>query len=377
MRILIVGVDASGYGSANSMAVLAKELTEMGNYVLCVIPGHGRIEGILKKYHLEYRIIKIRKWIFDPRESRILFWIRRIYRNILNTISEIKLMVLCKQKKIEIIHLNSSTSPSGFLSAKLLRLKLVWHIREYVEEDFGYRFYNKASALKRIGSADAIIAVSKAIANKYQNDISKNKLRIIYNGIDNRIYRKNSEIFEDKKVTIVHIGRIEKNKGQEDLLQACCYLEKRISTEYLKVLIIGEGEKSYIRYLKNKFRELESFVIFTGYCSDIEMVLRKADIVIVNSKCEAFGRVTVEAMLAERLVIGSNTGCTPELLNDNCGILFEYGDNLQLCNKICEVLRNKDDAKKIASNGRSKAEHYYTSNLNAQCISDLYAELKG
>ena len=55
------------------------------------------------------------------------------------------------------------------------------------------------------------------------------------------------------------------------------------------------------------------------------------DIALVASCSEAFGRVTVEAMLAGMLVIGADVAGTSELICDGVnGILYE--DDNQICN---------------------------------------------
>ena len=98
---------------------------------------------------------------------------------------------------------------------------------------------------------------------------------------------------------------------------------------------------------------------------------------LVCSKYEAFGRVTVEAMMAGCLVIGANSGGTIELIEDgSTGVLFESGDYVDLVNKMIYVIENKNNAKKIAKNGRNVALQRFTALINASNIRNLYLDIK-
>lgn len=71
--------------------------------------------------------------------------------------------------------------------------------------------------------------------------------------------------------------------------------------------------------------------------------LRKTmDLELICSRSEAFGRVTIEAMLHSIPVIGANSGGTPELIIDKeNGLLFQYGDIDELVDKIETLINNK------------------------------------
>ncbi|MFT8592315.1 MAG: glycosyltransferase [Bifidobacterium sp.] len=67
-----------------------------------------------------------------------------------------------------------------------------------------------------------------------------------------------------------------------------------------------------------------------------------ADIALVCSKCEAFGRVTIEAASAGCIVIGADTGATPEILSKIGGIKYILGSCEDLGEKIREVIQSKE-----------------------------------
>ena len=94
------------------------------------------------------------------------------------------------------------------------------------------------------------------------------------------------------------------------------------------------------------------------------------------SKAEAFGRVTVEAMLSGSLVIGADTAATIELIRDmETGLLYKYGDISDLTQKIEWVLNEKEIARKISENGCHYMREHMSSETNAKNINELYEKV--
>jgi len=74
---------------------------------------------------------------------------------------------------------------------------------------------------------------------------------------------------------------------------------------------------------------------------------------------EAFGRVTAEAMLAGRVVIGTNTGGTPELVRDGVtGLLYTPQDIPALVSCIRRLMNDRVRANEMGEAGRAWAQQY-------------------
>lgn len=99
-----------------------------------------------------------------------------------------------QKNKIDIIHLNSSASSCSYLCSRILKARRVWHIREFVEEDVDYLFYNKAKEMRKMNRADAVITFSKALYRKCEGCIDKSRLKLIYNGIEGVVYSNDTTI---------------------------------------------------------------------------------------------------------------------------------------------------------------------------------------
>ena len=81
---------------------------------------------------------------------------------------------------------------------------------------------------------------------------------------------------------------------------------------------------------------LEQRVTFVGYVNEPVHLIRRANLTLVCSRWEAFGRVIVEAMLVGTPIIATkNSGGTAELIEEGkTGLLYERGNYIELADKI-------------------------------------------
>jgi glycosyltransferase involved in cell wall biosynthesis len=75
------------------------------------------------------------------------------------------------------------------------------------------------------------------------------------------------------------------------------------------------------------------------------------------SKCEAFGRVTIEAMKIGIPVIGSNTCGTVELIeHERSGLLYEQGNPSGLANEVIKLIKYPELKERIIKEAKNHAE---------------------
>ena len=376
MRVLLCG-SAGIYGAQLSLYHLAKMLKQKGVEVLVVIPEHNEMENLYKKANIEFKVIKNGLCWYKPpltSKGKLIY----IIKLCLNYIAELRIKKIIKKKSIDIIHINSIGISIGAKSAIRANKKLVWHIREFVEEDLNRLFYNTKKTYGLVNQADCIITISKSVFNKYHNIFSNDNMVVIPNGIDETEYcGKEHKILLNEKIKIVFVGRIANEKGQWVLMEALDYLKKYHYCLEVEFIGDGNGDESECNRLKTivKLKGWTSFVCFSGYTNQIATKLRESDICVVASKLEAFGRVTVEAMLAGSLVIGADSGGTSEILSDGRGILFDVGCAEQLAAKIQYIIEHKDEMRILAEKAQKYALEVYTAERNAEQIYQVYKKL--
>ena len=113
---------------------------------------------------------------------------------------------------------------------------------------------------------------------------------------------------------------------------------------------------------------------------DAALLIRSSDVLLVCSRAEAFGRVTIEAMQASLPIIGSRSGATPELVRDRFnGLLYEPSNTKDLANCIEYVMEHPDEARTMGNNGRTWAAALFTRQRFASeieaCLKDLSADV--
>ena len=145
----------------------------------------------------------------------------------------------------------------------------------------------------------------------------------------------------------------------------------------IKLFIIGSPgyDTEYYEKLK-KFtsdNNIEKNVEFVSFTTELKKYREKCPINLVCSKKEAFGRVTVEAMLANQMVIASNTGCNIELIKEKYnGMLYQEGNYIDLSKTIEYIIHNSNLCKNIIINAKAEAIEKYDIKNTANSIWNLY-----
>lgn len=370
-------------GASWSLIKLVEGLKKRGVNSLVVIPEKGSIEDKLKEKDIKYYVLRqynANCWYVLEKKGDFSFFfkIKYIFKRGINFWSYLKLKRILKKNKVQIVHINTLTTYIGAIAAVSLKLKLVWHIREFMEEDLGFKFYNKQYSYNLIGKSNCIIAISKDVQQKYKRYLSPKIIKVIYNGVDKNKYYFEKKILEKDEIMILICGRITESKGQHELAQAIAILPEDIKRK-VKCYIIGKVEDvKYYDKIK-KFidnNNLKDNIIFKNFTKDIQKYLHEADILCMCSKKEAFGRTTVEGMLSGCLVIGTNSGGTKEIIKDKInGMLYKSGDSQQLSNCIKLAVIGRKMAKKLAQNGQKEAKLKYTDDVNTERILEIYKEI--
>lgn len=382
MKILFVPSDNNfSSGAFRSMATLNKLLNEKFNIqTLIVLPNQtGDGVTLLDKYNLKYVFINSFNWIISDNRKLSVEETQRFYSGLnYNSIAIRELVKIIREENIDIIHINTTYSYVAAIAGKLTNTPVVWHLREFLEEDQKRRIFDREFGYKIISGADKIITISKALYKKYENVLPKDKMQIIHNGIDETdFYKPERTILSDKKVVFFCAGIINDNKGQFDLVEACGKLYEKSKKDFELILAgkCSEDSKNRVLSIAQRYG-IENRIVLAGRSNDVNELFAKADIAFMCSKFEAFGRVSVEAMLSGCLLIGANTGGTLEIIDDGkTGLLYEQGNVNDLCEKIGYALENKEKMQKIASFGREKMHETMTAEINAKNIVEVYNQV--
>ena len=384
MKVLFVPSDNNPVsGAFRSMAALNKILNEeYGIQTLVVLPTEvGEGAKLLDDMNIRHTCIRSYNWIVkSDRELTEKEHEQKAEEKEKNKAAVKRFVELIKKEKIDLIHINTTYTYVAAIAGRITNTPIVWHLREFLEEDQKRRIYDREFGYKLIGKADKIITISKALYKKYESILPVDKMQVIYNGIDtDTFYKPEKQIFiNDDRYIFVCAGSVNYNKGQDSLVHACGKLMKKRGISNFELWLVGFYDERYegiINRVAQKYG-IEEKVKLLGPQKDVASYFEKADIAFMCSKFEAFGRVTVEGMLSGALMIGANTGGTTELIEDGkTGLLYEQGNSDDLCDKIYFALQHKEAMRKIAAAGRRDMYENMSARRNAAEIVEAYKEV--
>ena len=380
-RILFIASDNNRTsGAFISMTVLNKLLREShGLETLVVLPKKGNGSELLDQYHIPYVLIPSEDWVLPlsaDRGRKVMADIAR--KKKINDSAISRLIDLIKAEQIDIVHVNTTYSYVGAVAAMLSCVPLVWHLREFLEEDQHNTLWDRDIGNRIINKADKIVAISDSLYQKYVDTFDRDRLVRIYNGVDADLFCNPSKtILQEAKVVLIMIGGFEYYKGQIEFARACVLLHSKGFSDF-EVHFVGTGSAEVKNIVASIVEEggISDKIRYLGYRRDVYTCLRESDISFTCSASEAFGRTTAEAMLSGNLVIGADTAGTKELLqNGENGLLYKQGDPESLCDAILKAVRNRDLARTKAKAGQQYILRNMTAALNAQHINDLYRDI--
>lgn len=379
-KILFMASDNNkNSGAFLCMTELCEQLLKKGIGVGVVLPNCGTGAFLLEERNIPYTYIKSRDWAYKEED---IHKIQEKFVFITEILSNYKakweLISLLKKYHVDLVHCNTTYTYIGAVAAKHCGIPFVWHLRENLEHQ-GYKIFFQKQAWKLIQQAGKVIAVSQYIKNivPFKNE---KLIDVIYDAVgirENEYFQR--KILCEKNVQMILVGILIQYKGQRDLIEACHILKGRGITDF-HVLLVGKEMPDYVEKLHHLIKKygLESNISFYGTSDNVYSLLAQSDISFMCSSREAYGRVTIESQLSGCLVIGVDSGATPELIEEQkTGYLYKTGDIQSLAEKIVEAISDVEKSRKIAKDGQIYAQRTYTKEKNVQQIINIYEEVLG
>ncbi len=245
-----------------------------------------------------------------------------------------------------------------------------------------YHSWSTKYALKH---AKAIITVSEFTKNEmvefYKTD--KEKIKVVYNGFNSRIYRpindkeKIDQVLnrhDIKAPYIFYAGRLEKKKNTAMLIEAFAIMRQKYADIKHKLVLVGKVDPDYdeIKYVINEY-DLEDNVIMTGWVPEADMpyIYNEASLFVFPSLYEGFGIPLLQAMACGVPVAASNIASISEVIK-NSALFFNPEDKDDMAEKMAQILLNKQLADELISSGFARVKNFSL----AKCAQETLAVLE-
>ena len=235
-------------------------------------------------------------------------------------------------------------------------------------------------------SLSKILTCSNYIKERVSTIQPSNKIQTLYNAIDvNCFIPKETSIisrkqigFTDEDFVIAYSGRVNKDKGISELIDATILLKDKIK---LKLMIIGgtfygnaQNEDAFVRSLKDKAEIIKDKIVFTGFVpyNNIPDYLHLADIAVLPSMWdEPFGLTIVEAMAVGLPLITTRSGGIPEICEGVATIVERKGIVKNLASAIVKLYEHPEKRKEMSIAGLERAKFFDKENYAAKFCSAI------
>lgn len=384
MRILIIfyGRDYQG-GTPRSTLTIARGLVERGHEVHALVTptragtlahdvaAAGCVVHAGQAVNMTHPLHEARAWLRPVRAGMELgrrFW--------LQPRGEQAVARVIEEHHIDLVALSSGASTTGIAAARHAGVPFVWHLREFMQEDHGLTYYDWAHAYELMPTAERLLCVSQAVADKIARVAPEARLEVVHNGIDEHIFHPAAEGGHDAvaPVRLMFAGGLRRSKGAFLLLDALAQLpvELRWTLDVFGVEGGGAGERAADFRAAAQERGLGERVCYRGTTSHIADEYRSHDIQVVASRMEAFGRVTAESMFSGCAVVGSDSGGTPELVSEGRGYLFEPGSAASLAQALGHAISDEPERARRTERALAFAREHFSVNAYIGKVEAIY-----
>jgi len=309
-----------------------------------------------------------------------------------------KLYSLFKKERPYIVHVNTpKASLLSMLAAKCARVPF----RLYTVT--GLRFEAESGIKRKVLISMEILtcwAATKVIPEGQgvkktllSNKITNKPLQVIcngnINGIDTSHFSptfysseqnkklKNELAIRTNDIVFCFVGRLVRDKGINELVQAFTNVNKRYM--YTKLLLVGSFEQDLNPVLPETEKEIQDNpnIISVGFQADVRPYLAISDIFVFPSYREGFPNVVMQAGAMELpCIVTDINGCNEIIEEGINGMIIPPKNKEQLQAKMQLLLENSDLRNQLKQNARSMITSRYEQKVVWEALLKEYRNLE-
>jgi len=243
-------------------------------------------------------------------------------------------------------------------------------IKEKIIASIGY--FLEAKIMPFVYKGQKIITISKSSAEEINKLGFGKVIGVVNPAIEIKV---NPNIRRTSYPSILFLNRIKKYKGADVLIRAFLRICNEKEMKNAVLYICGDGD--YLKEIKELAKGEERIKIL-GKIIEKEKyeLMNKCWFFINPSFKEGWGIVNIEANYFGMPVIGSDVGGIKDsVINNKTGLLFKYGDEKELAEKILELIKDKKLRQKLSKNGFKWARSFSWDKTSKQYLDILKKRL--
>lgn len=361
-------------GLGTSIKNLAQALSALGHEVVVLVYGQKQdaffLDNEVEVHQIKNIKIKGLSWYFT----------RKKIQKLIDT--------LYKKNKIEIIEAADWTGITSFIQPKKcpIVIKLNGSDTYFCHLDKRpVKWINTFHEKRALQHADGHISVS-AYTAKLTNEIFKqnNTFAIIPNGIDMRLFQRNTNLSSQNKGVILYFGTLIRKKGLLELPHVFNLIQEKNPKAQL-ILVgkdssdISSGNPSTWKMMQDLFtpKALEK-VTYLGPVaySEMQKQIENATVCVFPTYAEALPVSWLEAMAMEKAIVASNIGWGNEIVeNGISGFLAHPSNHQEYADKILLLLADSSLRENMERQAKERISTHFEINLVANQNLNFYKKI--
>jgi len=361
-------------GATYALVEGVEALSELGHDVDVVMPEEGCLRGQLARAR-RVLVQSMNRWVS---KQSLSFWdgTRQAAFDLLRATPAI--CCGARERGVDVVVTNTLSSFVGGVVARQLSIPHLWYLHEFGDLDHEYRFVwgKRLSFMMMRGMAAKFLVNSNAVGRYFAKWLGADRLRVVPYAVDvTRTETDRAGPSSRIPLRVIQVGTRSKAKGQLDAIRAVATLIAKGAKVQLD--LVGGFDPAYDSLLEAEIERLglRHEVRLVDFDPDRLQRVATADIAVVCSPCEAFGRFTVEAMKLGKPVVGAAGGATPELIRDgDNGFLYTPGNSDELADKVGKFVRDPSLIAAFGARGALWANQQFNRRRFGRELEAVFAE---
>jgi glycosyltransferase involved in cell wall biosynthesis len=210
------------------------------------------------------------------------------------------------------------------------------------------------------------------------------KMTVILNGLDVRSLAETAVLARSRdelgwppgRPSVGTIARLHRQKGIIHLLRAGRRILEAVPES--RIVVVGDGPQSDRMRREAQRLGLGERCLFLGARKDATALLALFDVFVLPSLWEGLPFVLVEAAALGKPIVATAVDGVPEILEDSrTGLLVPPGDSEALADAVIRLLRDKDEAGRLAEEARSLVPPRFPLRRMVEQTQSLYLDVLG